>query len=68
MRGRPAICGPGATMPEHPIPQTLLWRDKKYLCLKKDEKSKDVLYHKIGNRHSDAGIRKCPSKQPKTTT
>ena len=45
MRGRPAICGPGATMPEHPIPQTLLWTGgAKYLCLKKDEKSKDVLY------------------------
>ena len=45
MRGRPAICGPGATMPEHPIPQTLLWTGgAKYLCLKKDEKSKDILY------------------------
>ena len=46
-------------------------RGTKYLCLKKDEKNKDVLYlthHKIGDRHSDAGIRKCPSKQPETTT
>ena len=52
----------------YPTNSTLDWRGEISLPQKKDEKSKDVLYpHKIGNRHSDAGIRKCPSKQPKTT-